>query len=112
MPFSDVILAAGARTPFGDFGKSLKDVPLAALGVHAVKASLDRAGIDAAHVDHLVFGNTAPVDHDGLFVSRKIAINASNAAAPSPVAPVPFPVHSPAAPASTPTVSESVALLR
>jgi len=76
MPFSDVILAAGARTPFGDFGKSLKDVPLAALGVHAVKAALQRAGIDAAHVDHLVFGNTAPVDHDGLFVSRKIALNA------------------------------------
>ncbi len=76
MPFSDVILAAGARTPFGDFGKSLKEVPLAALGVHVVKAALQRAGIEAAHVDHLVFGNTAPVDHDGLFVSRKIAINA------------------------------------
>ncbi len=76
MPFSDVILAAGARTPFGDFGKSLKDVPLAALGVHVVKAALQRAGITADQVDHLVFGNTAPVDHDGLFVSRKIALNA------------------------------------
>ncbi len=76
MLFSDVILAAGARTPFGDFGKSLKDVPLAALGAHVVKASLQRAGITASAVDHLVFGNTAPVDHDGLFVSRKIALDA------------------------------------
>ena len=76
MPFSDVILAAGARTPFGDFGKSLKDVPLSALGTHVVKASLQRAGLDAAKVDHLVFGVTAPVDHDGVFVSRKIALDA------------------------------------
>jgi acetyl-CoA acetyltransferase family protein len=75
MLFSDVILSAGARTPFGDFGKSLKDVPLSALGTHVVKASLQRAGLDAAKVDHLVFGVTAPVDHDGLFVSRKIALD-------------------------------------
>jgi len=76
MPFSDVVLAGGARTAFGDFGKSLKDVPLSALGTHVVKASLARAGIMAAEVDHLVFGVTAPVDHDGLFVSRKIALDA------------------------------------
>ena len=43
MPFSDVILAGGARTAFGDFGKSLKDVPLSSLGTHVVKASLARA---------------------------------------------------------------------
>ena len=71
---SDIILSSGARTPFGDFGKSLRDIPLAALGVHAVKASLSRAGISAGEVDHLVFGNVAPVDHDGLFVSRKVAL--------------------------------------
>jgi acetyl-CoA acetyltransferase family protein len=76
MPFRDVILAAGARTPFGDFGKSLKDVPLARLGTHAVGACLQRAGVDPAAVDHLVFGVTAPVDHDGLFISRKVALGA------------------------------------
>ena len=74
MSFTDIVLAAGARTPFGDFGKSLRDVPLAELGVHVVRASLQRAGLDGAKVDHLVFGNTAPVDHDGLFISRKVAL--------------------------------------
>ena len=29
----EIILAGGMRTPFGDFGKSLKDIPLAALGM-------------------------------------------------------------------------------
>lgn len=75
MPFSDVILSSGTRTPFGDFGKSLKEIPLSLLGTHVVGASLARAGLDAKHVDHLVFGVTAPVDHDGLFVSRKVAID-------------------------------------
>lgn len=76
MGFQDIVLSSGARTPFGDFGKSLRDVPLSTMGVHVVKASLARAGLDARQVDHLVFGNTAPVDHDGLFVSRKIALHA------------------------------------
>jgi acetyl-CoA acetyltransferase family protein len=76
MPFSDVILSSGARTPFGDFGKSLKDMPLSVLGTHVVRASIERAGVEARHVDHLVFGATAPVDHDGLFVSRKVALEA------------------------------------
>ena len=74
--FRDVVLCAGTRTPFGDFGKSLREVPLSELGVHVVKSSLQRAGLEARQVDHLVFGNTAPVDHDGLFLSRKVALRA------------------------------------
>ena len=65
----DIILSSGARTPFGDFGKSLRDVPLHQMGVHVLQACLARAGLPASMVDYLVFGNTAPVDHDGLFVS-------------------------------------------
>ena len=74
--FAGIALARGQRTPFGDFGKSLKDVPLSSLGVHATKAALAKAGLEAEKVDHLVFGNTAPVDPDGLFISRKVALGA------------------------------------
>jgi acetyl-CoA acetyltransferase family protein len=76
MELSDIVLSSGVRTPFGDFGRSLREVPMEALGTHVVRASLQRAGLDPARVDHLVFGNTAPVDDDGLFVSRKIALQA------------------------------------
>ena len=72
--FASIGLASGMRTPFGDFGKSLKDVPLSTLGTHAAKAALAQSGLPAEKVDHLVFGNTAPVDHDGLFISRKVAL--------------------------------------
>jgi acetyl-CoA C-acetyltransferase len=73
---SEIVLAQGARTAFGDFGKSLRDTPLTLLGVHATKAAISRAGIDAAQVDHLVFGNVLPVDGDGHFVSRRVALGA------------------------------------
>ena len=42
----EIVLAGGARTPFGDFGKSLRNVPLQKLGIHAVQASLGKAGIN------------------------------------------------------------------
>ena len=41
----DKIFCGGARTPVGDFGKSLRDVPLSGLGVYVAKASLARAGL-------------------------------------------------------------------
>lgn len=71
-----VVLTAGARTPFGDFGKSLKDVPLSALGAHAVRACIERSGAKAHQIEHLAFGNVLPVDKDGNFISRKVALEA------------------------------------
>ncbi len=69
-----VVLCAGRRTPFGDFGKSLVDVPGTALGVHAAKAALRACSLDAQKVDHLVCGNVVPVDQGGYFSSRVIAL--------------------------------------
>jgi acetyl-CoA C-acetyltransferase len=76
LDLSDIVLCAGARTPFGDFGKSLRELPLTALATHATRACLERANIASAEADHLVFGNTVPVDHDGHFAARKIALAA------------------------------------
>ena len=45
-----VVLAAGKRTEIGDFGGSLKDTPLSALGAHTVKATLATAGMPRASI--------------------------------------------------------------
>ncbi len=110
---------------FGGIRAAFDPVSNLRVGVQVLKECIARAGSLEAGLKFYV--GAANSNEDGGYVSkvlmeqshlrqvadgRKIAINASNAAAPSPVAPVPFPVHSPAAPASTPTVSESVALLR
>lgn len=68
----EIVLAGGKRTPFGDFGKSLKSIPLTQLGIHAAKATLAAVELAPEKVDHLVWGNAMPVDHDGYFASRVI----------------------------------------
>jgi acetyl-CoA C-acetyltransferase len=73
---TDIVLAAGARTPFGDFGKSLREVPLTDLAAHAAKASIRRSGLAADDIDHFVFGSTLFPDRDTLFGGRVIGIKA------------------------------------
>jgi acetyl-CoA C-acetyltransferase len=48
---------SAARTPIGNFGGSLKDVPAAKLGGIVIKEALKRAGVDPASVDEVIFGN-------------------------------------------------------
>ncbi len=62
----DVVVLSGARTPMGGYGGSLKDIPATELAAQCVRESVDRAGIDAGDVGHVVFGNvihTDPRDH-------------------------------------------------
>ncbi len=70
----DIVISAPARTPLGDFGRSFKDTPLTDLAVHAARASLTRSGLQDADIDHLVFANTVPVDHDSLFGARVVSV--------------------------------------
>ena len=71
----EIVLAGGKRTPFGDFGKSLKDIPLTALATHAAKACVEDAEILPEDIDHLVWGNVLPVDPDGYYTGRAAALN-------------------------------------
>src|SRR5688572_17942241 len=73
---TDIVLASGMRTPFGDFGKSLRDIPLVDLGSHAAQATMHTAGLAADAVDHLVWGNVLPVDQEGFLAARAIALKA------------------------------------
>lgn len=71
---TEIVLAAPARTPFADFGRSFRDIDLTKLAVHAGRASLQRSGLPDEAVDHLVYANTVPVDHDSLFGARVVSV--------------------------------------
>jgi acetyl-CoA acetyltransferase family protein len=73
---TEIVLAAGVRTPFGDFGRSLREVPLTDLAAHAAKASIRRSGLQTTDFDHFVFGSTLFPDRDTLFGGRVVAIKA------------------------------------
>ncbi|HOL17078.1 MAG TPA: thiolase family protein [Bacillota bacterium] len=57
MPFKDVVIVSGVRTPIGDFGGSLRDVPGMELGRLVVEEALSRAGLAREQVDEVIFGN-------------------------------------------------------
>ncbi len=48
------MIVAGARTPIGKFGGAFRDVPAVSLGAHAIRAALDRAGVEGKDVDYVI----------------------------------------------------------
>src|SRR5512147_486401 len=57
MPGREVVIVGAARTPIGSFLGTLSAVPAPRLGAVAVKAALQRAGVDPAQVGEVVMGN-------------------------------------------------------
>lgn len=53
----DVVIISGVRTPIGKFQGTLKPFTATQLGALAVKAAVERAGIDPALVDECIMGN-------------------------------------------------------
>ncbi len=71
---SDVVLLEGARTAFGEFGGSLKDVSAIDLGVVAAKEAMKRANINPEEVDQVVMGNVIQSSADAIFAARHIGL--------------------------------------
>jgi acetyl-CoA C-acetyltransferase len=69
------VIVAGARTPFGKFGGALRDVPATSLGAHAIRAALDRAGVNGAEVDYVIMGQVLQAGA-GQITARQAAIEA------------------------------------
>ena len=57
MDYPEVVIASGARTPIGRFQGTLSTIPATELGGVAIKAAIERAGIDGALVDEVLMGN-------------------------------------------------------
>jgi len=71
----DVYIASAVRTPIGRFGGMLKDLSPVELGAHAMRAALDRAGVEGKQLDLYVFGNVLRAGH-GQLLPRQAAIKA------------------------------------
>jgi len=53
----EVVIVSGARTPIGDFLGSLKDFTAVQLGTIALKAAIERAGIDPKIIEEVTAGH-------------------------------------------------------
>ncbi|MGC8201443.1 thiolase family protein [Aliiroseovarius sp. PTFE2010] len=56
MTSTDVVLCAPVRTAIGTYGGTLKNTPATDLGAAAIRACLERAGLDSAAIDGVVMG--------------------------------------------------------
>jgi acetyl-CoA acetyltransferase family protein len=77
----DLVLVGGARTAMTEYvgtpGYGLfKDVSANELGAHAIRAALERAGVPAARVQHVVMGNAMQTSADAIYGARHAALKA------------------------------------
>ena len=56
MAETDVVIVSAARTPVGSFSGGLSSLPAHELGKVAIKAALERAGLDPAEVSEVILG--------------------------------------------------------
>ena len=72
----DIAIVSGARTPFGRYCGKLKDFTAQELGAVAAKGAIERAGIAAKDIDHVVFGNAQQTSGDALYGARHVGLMA------------------------------------
>lgn len=84
MDYPEVVIVSGARTPIGRFQGTLSAIPAAELGGVAIKAAVERAGIDGALVEEVLMGNVvqagegqAPARQAGIAGGLPISVGAT-----------------------------------
>ncbi|MFI5389183.1 MAG: acetyl-CoA C-acyltransferase, partial [Candidatus Eremiobacterales bacterium] len=72
----DIVIVEGARTPFGNFGGTLRDVSAIDLGVAAAKGALERSKVAPDRIDTIVFGNVIQSSADAIYGARHVGLKA------------------------------------
>ncbi|MGA8575305.1 MAG: acetyl-CoA C-acyltransferase, partial [Candidatus Cybelea sp.] len=71
---NDVVVIAGARTPFGNLGGALADLTATDLAVAAAQAALARSGVPRESIDEVVFGNVIQTSADAIYLARHVGL--------------------------------------
>jgi acetyl-CoA acetyltransferase family protein len=72
----DIYILGGARTPMAEYAGRLKDLSALELGAIAARAALERTGVPAEAVDHVVFGNVLQTSSDAVYGARHVGLKA------------------------------------
>ena len=72
----EVVILAGARTPFGAFGGGLRDLSAVDLGLAAARGALERSRVSPAQVEHVIFGNVIQAYGGDAYLARHIGLRA------------------------------------
>ncbi len=73
---SDIVILAGARTPFGNLSGQLASLTATDLGVAAAEEAIRRSGVPKEQIDEVVFGNVIQSSADAIYLARHIGLRA------------------------------------
>jgi acetyl-CoA C-acetyltransferase len=83
-PVGEAVILSAARTPIGKFQGALSSVPATQLGAIAVKAAVERAGINPGDIEEVIMGNVvqagegqAPARQSGILGGIPATVSAS-----------------------------------
>lgn len=73
---TDIVILGGARTAIGTFGGSLVGTTAIDLGTVAAKAAIERSGVDADQIGHVMMGHVINTEPRDMYLSRVAAMQA------------------------------------
>jgi acetyl-CoA acetyltransferase family protein len=76
MPSDDIVFLGGARTPFGTFLGTLREMTATELGALAGREAMKRSGVEPGLIDHTIVGNVIQSAADGPYIGRHVALSA------------------------------------
>ncbi|WP_313393188.1 acetyl-CoA C-acyltransferase family protein [Pseudomonas sp.] len=76
MSSPEIYVVSAVRSAIGGFGGSLKDLPLADLATAITRAAIERSGVAAEQIGHMVMGTVIPTEPRDAYLSRVAAMNA------------------------------------
>ncbi len=72
----EIVVLAGARTPFGNLGGALSGLTATDLAVAAAEAAIERSGVAREAIDEVVFGNVIQTSADAIYLARHVGLRA------------------------------------
>src|ERR687895_41756 len=73
---NEIYILGGVRTPMGEYTGKLKDISALELGAIAARAAMERTGVKAGQIDHVVFGNVLQSSADAVYGARHVGLKA------------------------------------
>lgn len=73
---NDIVIIAGARTPFGNLGGALSGLTATDLAVAAADEAIARSGVPKERIDDVVFGNVMQTSADAIYLARHVGLRA------------------------------------
>jgi acetyl-CoA C-acetyltransferase len=72
----EVLIVGAARTAIGTYGGALKEVPMTQVATAAVRAAVERSGVQVDRFVHVVMGNVVPTEPRDAYLSRVASLDA------------------------------------